>query len=602
MSIEALTMNTDMKMLARLMFRRSVSVPLALLVTGMTGCGDVSNEAPSGADRIADLVLRNGNVVTMDEERPRATAVAMTGDRISWVGDETEIDAWIGPDTEVLDLEGRLAVPGLIEGHAHFLGLGTARLGLDLMDTRSWDEVIARVEETTREFPPGTWIVGRGWHQSKWDVPPEPSVRGFPVHEALSAVSPEHPVLLSHASGHAVFANARAMTEAGVRPDTPSPVGGEILRLPDGRPSGVFVENAELMMDSAYSRWLESMTEEQQRARTREAIRLADREAIRFGITTFQDAGASPATIEAFRTAISEGDLDVRLWVMLSEEHATPDTLDALRVVDGLDYRLTVRAIKAYADGALGTRSAWLLEPYEDEPGSTGHNTVPVERIREVADLALVHGYQLCTHAIGDRANRETLDVYEAAFAANPAAAVDARFRIEHAQILHPDDVKRFAPLGVIAAMQGIHSISDGPWTPDRLGAERTRVRAFPFRDLLDDGVLVMNGTDAPVESVDPIASYYGSVTGRTVDGEVFNPHHLMTREEGLRAYTIAAAYGAHEEANRGSIETGKLADVTVLSRDILTVPDQEIPGTHAVFTIIGGEVVWHAEGESESR
>ncbi|MGW8283596.1 MAG: amidohydrolase, partial [Gemmatimonadota bacterium] len=282
------------------------------------------------------------------------------------------------------------------------------------------------------------------------------------------------------------------------------------------------------------------------------------------------------------------------------QAHATPDTLDAVRLIDGLGHRLTVRAVKAYADGALGTRSAWLLEPYEDEPGSTGHNTVPVERIREVADLALLHGYQLCTHAIGDRANREVLDVYEAAFAANPAAARDARFRIEHAQIVHPDDVHRFAPLGVVAAMQGIHSISDGPWTPDRLGPERTRDRAFPFRDLLDEGVIILNGTDAPVESVDPIASYYGMVTGRTVDGDVFNPHHLITREEGLRAYTIDAAFGAHEEDDRGSIETGKLADVTVLSRDILSVPEQEIPGTRAVMTVIGGRIVWDALGGPE--
>lgn len=588
-------MNTDMRKLTRRMLGCSLT---ALLVAVVAGCGNDADRAPSPAD----LVLRNGNVVTMGEAQPRATAVAMTGDRISWVGDESGIESWIGPDTEVLDLEGRLAVPGLIEGHAHFLGLGRSRLGLDLMDTRSWDEVIARVEEASREVPPGTWIVGRGWHQSKWDLPPEPSVRGFPVHDAMSAVSPDHPVLLSHASGHASFANARAMAEAGVGPETASPNGGEILRLPDGRLSGVFVENAELMLDSAYSRWLESMTEQQQIARTRRAIQLANRESIRFGITTFQDAGASPATIEVYRTAISEGDLDVRLWVMLSEAHATPDTLDAVRVVDALDHRLTVRAIKAYADGALGTRSAWLLEPYEDEPGSVGHNTVPMERIREVADLALAHGFQLCTHAIGDRANREVLDVYEAAFAANPAAAVDARFRIEHAQILHPDDVKRFAPLGVIAAMQGIHSISDGPWTPDRIGAERTRIRAFPFRDLLDDGVVVMNGTDAPVESVDPIGSYYGAITGLTVDGEVFNPQHLMTREEGLASYTIAAAYGAHAEADRGSIETGKLADVTVLSRDILTVPEPEIQGTYAVYTIIGGKVVWQAAGESASR
>jgi len=588
-------MNAAVRKLVRRMHRCSLT---ALLLVGVAGCGNDAGEAPAPAD----LVLRNGNVVTMDASNPTATAVAMTAGRISWVGDESGIEPWIGSETEVVDLEGQLAVPGLIEGHAHFMNLGRALLGVPLMDTRSWDEIVARVEEAAREAPAGAWIVGRGWHQSKWDTPVETSVRGFPVHDALSAVSPDNPVLLDHASGHAVLANARAMELAGVGPETPSPEGGEILRLPDGRPSGVFVENAEDLIGGAYAAWLAEMPEEQRRARTREIIGLADREAIRHGITTFQDAGVSPPNIESYRAAISGGELNVRLWAMLSEGYATPATLEAVRAVDDLDHRLTVRAIKAYSDGALGSRGAWLLEPYTDEPGSTGHNTVPMERIREVADLALAHGFQLCTHAIGDRANREVLDVYEAAFAANPAAAADARFRIEHAQILHPDDVKRFAPLGVIAAMQGIHSISDGPWTPDRIGAERTRVRAFPFRDLLDDGVVVMNGTDAPVESVDPIASYFGAVIGLTVDGEVFNPQHLMTRQEGLASYTSAAAYGAHAEADRGSIEIGKLADVTVLSRDILTVPEQEIPGTYAVYTIIGGKIVWHADEEAESR
>ncbi len=587
-------MNAAVSKLVRRMHRCSLT---ALLLVGVAGCGNDAGEAPAPAD----LVLRNGNVVTMDASNPSATAVAMTAGRISWVGDERGIEPWIGSETEVVDLEGQLAVPGLIEGHAHFMLLGRALLGVPLMDTRSWDEIVARVEEVAREAPSGAWIVGRGWHQSKWDTPVEMSVRGFPVHDALSAVSPDNPVLLDHASGHAVLANARAMELAGVGPDTPSPEGGEILRLPDGRPSGVFVENAEDLIGGAYAAWLDEMPEEQRRARTREIIRLADREAIRHGITTFQDAGVSPPNIESYRAAIAAGELNVRLWAMLSEGYATPATLEAVRVVDDLDHRLTVRAIKAYSDGALGSRGAWLLEPYTDEPGSTGHNTVPMERIREVADLALAHGFQLCTHAIGDRANREVLDVYEAAFAANPAAAADARFRIEHAQILHPDDVKRFAPLGVIAAMQGIHSISDGPWTPDRIGAERTRVRAFPFRNLLDDGVIVMNGTDAPVESVDPIASYYGAVTGRMADGEVFNPQHLMTRQEGLASYTSAAAYGAHAEADRGSIEIGKLADVTVLSRDILTIPEQEIPATYAVYTIIGGKIVWHADEEAAS-
>ena len=558
----------------------------------LTACGD-----PSPGPVTADVVLHNARIATMDSAQPLAGALAVQGDRIVWVGEEEAVDSWIGPGTEVLDLNGRLAVPGLIEGHAHFMGLGEALLGLDLLDTDSWEAVLERVEQATRELPPGTWIVGRGWHQSKWSEAPEPSIRGFPVHDALSAISPDHPVALGHASGHAILANARAMREAGVDRETPSPEGGEILRRPDGRLSGVFVENAEDLIDGAYAGWLARLPEARRGERVREVIRLANREALRNGITTFVDAGASPADIAAYHAAIEAGDLQVRLWVMLSEAYATPATLERVRVVDDPTHRITVRAIKAYSDGALGSRGAWLLEPYADEPGSTGHNTVPMERIRAVADTALMHGYQVCTHAIGDRANHEVLDTYAAAFAANPDAAQDARFRIEHAQILHPEDVGRFAELGVIAAMQGIHSVSDGPWTPDRLGRERTATRAFPFRDLLDAGVVVMNGTDAPVERVDPIASYAGTVTGRMANGEVFNPHQLMTREEGLLSYTLAAAYGTQEERNRGSLEAGKLADITVLSRDLLEVPEDEISGTRPVMTIVGGKVVWRAAG-----
>ena len=577
--------------------RNLTALVLVAVGTLLTSCRE-SPPRPAAAD----LVLRNGTVATMDAERPRAEAIAVVRDRIAWVGSEDAVDSWIGPDTEVIDLNGRLAVPGLIEGHAHFMGLGEAQLGLDLLDTDSWEAVLERVERATRELPPGTWIVGRGWHQSKWSDPVEPSVRGFPVHDALSAVSPDHPVALSHASGHATLANARAMREAGVDRYTPSPDGGEILRLPDGHPSGVFVENAEELIDAAFVGWLEQLPEARRAERTREIIRLADGEALRNGITTFSDAGASPEEIAAYHAAIRDGDLQVRLWVMLSEAYATPAILESVRFVDDSAHRITVRAIKAYSDGALGSRGAWLLEPYADEPGSTGHNTVPMQRIRAVADTALMHGFQVCTHAIGDRANREVLDAYEAAFAANPDAARDARFRIEHAQILHPDDVRRFAELDVIAAMQGIHSVSDGPWTPDRLGRERTATRAFPFRDLLDAGVVVLNGTDAPVERVDPIASYAGAVTGRMTNGDVFNPQHLMTREEALRSYTLSAAYGAHEEANRGSLEAGKLADITVLSRNVLEVPEEEIHGARPVMTIIGGVIAWRADGSANEE
>ncbi len=264
-----------------------------------------------------------------------------------------------------------------------------------------------------------------------------------------------------------------------------------------------------------------------------------------------------------------------------------------MRVVDYGGHRLTVRAVKAYADGALGSRGAWLLDPYEDDPGNTGHNTVPLEDIEAVVRLALQHDYQVCTHAIGDRANQEVLDLYAAAFAEMPDAADGIRFRIEHSQILHPYDVPRFADLGVVAAMQGIHAISDGPWTPDRLGDERTRERAFPFRDLIDSGVTVMNGTDTPVEDVNPIPSFYGTVVGRMNNGEVLNRDQLMTRMEGLQAYTINAAYGAHEEFTKGSITPGKLADIVVLSQDILEVPDDDILETRVDVTVVGGEVVY---------
>ncbi|MDT8437090.1 MAG: amidohydrolase [Gemmatimonadota bacterium] len=563
-------------------------------LAALAGCGAPDRDGATGGP--ADLVLRGGRIVTLAADRPETSALAARDGRIVWTGDAAEAGAWIGPETEVLDLGGRLAVPGLIEAHAHFSGLGEALFGVDLAGARTWDEVVERVAEAARALPPGTWVVGRGWHQSKWDAPPVPDVRGFPVHDALSAATPDHPVLLQHASGHAAIANARAMAAAGLGPRSASPPGGEMLRRPNGRLAGVFVETASEPVESAYAAWLATLTPERRAERTRDVLRAASREALGHGITTFHDAGASPEDIAAYRDAIREGDVGVRLHVMLSEAYATPAALDSLRVVGDLDGRLTVRAIKAYADGALGSRGAWLLDPYADEPGSTGHNVLPMERIRELADLALAYGWQLCTHAIGDRANREVLDVYEEAFAARPEAARDARFRIEHAQILHPDDVSRFARLGVVAGMQAIHAVSDAPWTPDRLGAERTRERAFVFRDLLAAGAVIANGTDAPVEPVDPIASFDAAVTGRTATGAVFQPHQRMTRDEALRSYTLAAAYAGHEEDEKGSLEPGKLADITVLDRDILTVPEDSIPGTQAWATIVGGRIAWHAD------
>ena len=379
--------------------------------------------------------------------------------------------------------------------------------------------------------------------------------------------------------------------------DTPDPDGGEIIRDASGRPTGIFVETAASLVSSAYAASREDMTTVEREAENMKALLLAQEEAFSKGVTSFQDAGVDVETLEMYRTAIDAGDLKLRVWAMVSASLPNlAEVLPAVRIVGYGQNRLTVRAIKAYSDGALGSRGAWLMDPYDDDPGNTGHNTVPLEEIEAVVRLALQQDYQVGTHAIGDRANQAVLDLYATAFAAMPDAAEDARFRIEHSQILHPYDVPRFADLGVVAAMQGIHAISDGPWTPDRLGQARTLERAYRFRDLIDAGVTVMNGTDTPVEDVNPIPSFYGTVVGRMNNGEVLNPDQLMTRMEGLEAYTINAAYGAHEEFNKGSITPGKLADIVILSQDILEIPDEQILDTRVDVTVVGGEVVYTRE------
>jgi predicted amidohydrolase YtcJ len=328
-------------------------------------------------------------------------------------------------------------------------------------------------------------------------------------------------------------------------------------------------------------------------AEFRKVVDLATREALAKGVTSFQDAGSSFETIDRLKRLADERALGIRLWMMVRDTPAAlAEKLGRYRTVDAGARRLTVRAIKHSIDGALGSRGAWLLEPYADLSTSTGLVTTPVAVIEQTARLALQHGYQLCVHAIGDRANRETLDLFERAFRPR-GGGQDLRWRIEHAQHLHPDDIPRFGALGVIAAMQGIHATSDGPWVPRRLGDKRTREGAYVWQKLLRSGARIANGTDAPVEDVSPVASFYASVTRRLPDGTDFYPDQRMTREEALRSYTLDAAWAAFEETSKGSLEPGKLADVTVLSRDIMAVPEAEIPGTEVVYTILGGKVVY---------
>jgi len=533
----------------------------------------------------ADLVLRNGTIVTVDDLIPEVDALAVRGDRIVAVGRAAELDRYIGDETQVIDLDGRLAIPGFIEGHGHFLGIGDATLQLDLRGATSWAEVVALVEDTAARARPGELIRGRGWHQDKWDPPPSPSVEGLPLHDALSAVSPVNPVLLRHASGHATLANQKAMELAGITADTPDPSGGEIVRDAAGNAIGAFRETAAGLLSAARRDATPGVP--------RRRAELAVRELLENGITSFQDAGASFAAVDLYKDMVEDGSLGVRLWVMLRASNTQlAARLADYRIIGFGDDRLTVRAIKHQIDGALGSHGAWLLEPYADLSDSAGLNTTPIETIEETARLALEHGFQLCVHAIGDRANRETLDLFERAFRAT-LGAQDLRWRIEHAQHLHPDDIPRFAELGVIASMQGKHATSDGSWVPDRLGDRRSEEGAYVWQRLLAAGAVVSNGTDAPVENVSPVASYYATVSRKLDDGSLFYPDQRLSRLDALRTYTINAAYAAFEEDLKGSLTPGKLADITVLSKNILTVPEEEIPSTEVVYTIVGGRVMY---------
>jgi len=540
------------------------------------------------AEEPADLVLMGGRIVTMDESYPEATAVAARAGKLVAVGAEREVDRFIGPDTEVIDLGGALAVPGLIEGHGHFLGVGRAMMQLNLNGVSDFDEIVAMVEAAVAEAEPGRWILGRGWHQEKWTSSPEPNVSGLPYHDELSAVSPENPVFLTHASGHASMVNALALEMAGISSQTPDPSGGEIVRDGRRRAIGVLRETAENLVGNLIDNGWDETT-------IRRMIQLASEESLAHGITSFQDAGSSFRLVELVGEMAEAGELPVRLWIMLSEDNESLAAhLPGYEVYRRGDTHLTVGGIKRLVDGALGSHGAWLLEPYSDLPESTGLNIVNPDELRESARLAAEHGLQLCSHAIGDRANRVTLDVYDETISSRDDGR-DLRWRVEHAQHLDPEDLPRFVELGVIAAMQPVHCTSDGPWVPVRLGDDRSRDGAYMWRDLLDSGAVIASGTDAPVERVDPLASFYAAVTRRLPDGTDFYPAQNMTREEALRAYTLDAAYAAFEEDIKGSLEPGKLADITVLSKDILVVPAEEILETRVLYTIVGGEVRYRA-------
>jgi len=544
----------------------------------------------------ADLVLRNGRIVTVDDRMPEAQALAARAGKIVFVGTTADVAKFVGPSTQVIDLNGQFAMPGFIEGHGHFTGIGENRINLDFMNTKSWDEIVHMVAQAVEKAKPGEWIIGRGWHQDKWTSRPDPNVEGFPLHASLDKVSPNNPVVLTHASGHASFVNAKAMELSGITKSTANPSGGEILKDKDGNPTGLMREQAQQLVKRGAGAPVPTAAEAE--ARARHVLELADDEVTTKGITSFQDAGSGFDTIDLYKKMVDEGKMHVRMWMMVSggTGAAFAAGLDRARVIGYGGDMFTVRAIKMYADGALGSRGAWLLAPYADKPDSTGLPNRGMQTLPEVAQLAVDHNMQLCVHAIGDRANREVLNTYETAFTKNKKNGKDLRWRVEHAQHISAADIPRFGQMGVIASMQANHCTSDGSWVPDRLGAARSEEGAYVWQKLMKSGAVVMNGTDAPVENVDPIPNYYASVTRKLANGTAFYPDQKLSRMEALRAYTLQNAYGAFEENIKGSLVVGKLADVTVLTKDITKVPDDEIKTAKVVYTIVGGKVVYKAQ------
>jgi predicted amidohydrolase YtcJ len=540
-------------------------------------------------DRIADLVMSNGTIYTVDQNNSVVEAVAVKDGKILEAGSTSQIKSFIGEETTTIDLKGRLMTPGLIEGHGHYMGMGYSLMSLNLMGTTSYQEVVDKVREAVADTEPGEWILGRGWHQSKWDKTSEIEVKGFPTHHMLSEVSPDNPVVLRHASGHALLANAKAMEIAGVSSVTEFEEGGEIIEDEAGNPTGIFNESAMGLIGQFIPEYNEGSD--------RKAFELAGRNCLENGITSFHDAGEGEKTINLMKKILAEGGFSTRLYIMLSGgNRALLDKYfrNGPEVGLGNDF-LTIRSIKLFVDGALGSRGAWLIEPYTDMPGHYGHAVSELSYLQEVSDRAIQSGFQVCTHAIGDRGNKEVLDIYEKAYQNNPDQN-DPRFRIEHAQHLSESDIPRFASLGIIPAMQAIHMSSDRPWAIDRLGEERILEGAYVWQKLLQSGASIVNGTDVPVEPLSPIACFYASISRKTLQGLPpggYEPDQKMSREEALRSYTIDAAFGAFEENIKGSIEPGKLADFTVFSDNIMTIPEEDILSTEIDMTIINGKVLY---------
>jgi predicted amidohydrolase YtcJ len=533
----------------------------------------------------ASLVLLNGNVHTGSDRQPHAEAVVITDGRIAFVGSAADARQRAPQGAQLIDLKGATVLPGLTDAHAHLAGIGQRELEFDLEGTASIQDLQARLKQRAATTRPGEWIFGRGWIESRWTPP------AFPARGDLDAVVSDRPVVLERADGHAVIANSVALKSARIDRTTANPPGGEILKDARGEPTGMLIDRAADLVTALIPPRSES---EQLRA-----LEVGAERSVRVGWTQLQIAGNSLAEVEQLCRLYGSGRIKLRIYDAVGGPGLDAEEL-IRRGPSGIQCseRLVIRSIKLYVDGALGSRGAALLEPYSDSPGSSGLLVNPEDTLYRLLASALRKGIQIETHAIGDRGNRLMLDLYERAFAAVPPghrAVADPRWRIEHAQVLHADDIPRFATLGVIASMQPSHAISDLYFAPSRLGPRRV-AGAYAWRSVLDAGALIAGGSDAPVERGEPMIEFYAAIERRALDGFANADWHReqrVSRAEALRMFTLAPAYAAFQEKERGSIEVGKLGDFTVLSADIMQIPAEEILKTRVVMTIIGGEVAY---------
>jgi hypothetical protein len=550
--------------------------------------------APAPAAEPADIVFKNGNIYTVNDRQPRAQAIAVRGQRIIFVGSNRGAEKYIGKNTRVIDLGGHTVVPGLTDSHYHLSGVGMRELELNLEGAASLEEFLARVKARVDQTAPGQWVTGRGWIETFWKPP------AFPTRWDLDEISPNNPLFLTRADGHGAVANSLALKIAGIDRNTPSPFGGEIMKdKQTGEPNGILLDRAQELVTRHIPRRTEAELER--------AIILGAQRSIQMGWCQIQNAGTSYAEMELIKKLCAEGKIKLRIYNAI--RGVGPDALRLIRqgpIIGAFDNRFTVRTIKIVLDGALGSKGAALLEPYKDHDTS-GLLTYKQEEVMPVLIEALRRGIQIETHAIGDRANRTILDWYEKAFRAvppNQRKIRNPRWRVEHAQIVHPSDIPRFARLGVLPSMQPSHAISDLHFAPSRLGLERLK-GAYAWRSFLKSGSIIAGGSDAPVERGDPMIEFYAAVARKDLKGfsaEGWHPEERVSRQEALKMFTIWAAYAAFEEKLRGSIEVGKLADLTVLSDDIMKIPELEIPKVRCLMTVIGGQIVFDKLTEGDER